>query len=142
MGTSYKLAITGPLSIGSSTLTNIRSLTMSVSVETEELDIIATGQLKAYVAGRKDITIGGTLIAAQTSQSGGTTANAEDVQAVATAFLAGSNVELTVTDTVMGSISGPFICTKMDANYAAGKIISYTVEFKPTWTGEGVTFGS
>lgn len=124
------MAITAPLTVGSTSLTNIRGLTMSVSVDAEDLDIIATGGFKAYVSGRKDVTIGGTLLAAVDGA-----ANAADVAAIATAFASGEAVSLSFVDSVIGTVGGKFICTKMDANYAAGKIISYNVEFKPTYDG-------
>lgn len=120
------LSIDGNITFGETLLEHISAPTISISGDTEELDIIATGAMKAYIRGRNDVTVGFTLKKF---------ANAADVTAVLAAFAAGTPTTVSITDTAMGTISGPMIVSKCDENRAAGKQISYSVELKPTYNG-------
>ena len=144
--TKYRgqLGFTAPITVASQTLAYATGPTLNYSYETEELDLTAAGIVKAYANGKVDISISFEMKRFRTVTE--TTSNGEtvitygalppDVQAILDAFKTGTEVAVSVTDSVIGSLSGPFIVDKCDENRANGKIIGYSVELKPTFTGD------
>lgn len=147
MGTIYrpKLGIDSPIYFGSegSSAANGTQLqyasgpALTLSYETEELDLIVAGMTKAYLNGKIDASITFTLKNFQ-DDSGSYPA---DVAAIRAAFASGGALAVFTDDSGIGIIDGDFIVDKMDETRENGKVISWSVELKPTFTGRALTLG-
>lgn len=111
---------------------------LTLSYETEELDMIATGLVKAYINGKIDTSITFTLKNFQ-DESGAFPA---DITAIRAAFASGGALAVYTEDSAIGVIDGDFIVDKMDETRENGKVISWSVELRPTFTGRALTLGS
>ena len=132
-----KYGINGPISIGSAggsattQLNYISGPSLTLSREQEEIDMVVTGMVKAYLGGKMDIGISFTMKNFQTDQG----AYPDDIAAIRTAFSSGSAIAVSASDSSLGTITGDFIVSKMDETRENGKVISWSVELKPTFAG-------
>ncbi|MDO4585580.1 MAG: hypothetical protein Q4D62_15970 [Planctomycetia bacterium] len=143
MADAYKpvLGLDGPVYVGTSgtyvtantgtRLEYISGPSLTLSYETEDLDMVATGMTKAYLNGKLDVGISFTMKNFQT-ESGAFPA---DISKIRAAFISGGALGVLAADSAIGNIAGDFIVTKMDETRENSKVISWTVEMKPTFSG-------
>lgn len=110
---------------------------VTLSYETEELDMVATGLVKAYLNGKIDTAITFTLKNFQ-NESG---EYPEDIAIIRAAFATGGGISFYTNDSGIGEIDGDFIVDKMDETRDNGKVISWSVELKPTFSGRALKLG-
>lgn len=132
-----KYGINGPILVGtaggsaSTQLNYISGPSLTLSREQEEIDLVATGMVKAYFGAKMDIGITFTMKNFQTDQG----AYPDDIAAIRSAFSSGSAIAVSASDTALGTITGDFIVSKMDETRENGKVVSWSVELKPTFVG-------
>ena len=135
---SPKFGIDGDIKIGTkgssaasgTTLQYISGPSISISRDSEEVDMRVTGMVKAYVPGKADITISFTM---KNYQNEGV--YPEDIAKIMSAFSANDPISAYITDSALGTIDGDFVVSKMDETRENGKIISWSIELKPTFCG-------
>lgn len=135
------LGLDGPVYVGTagtyvsnSTGTRLEYISgpsLTLSYETEELDIVATGMTKAYLNGKLDIGISFTMKNFQNASG----TFPEDISKIRSAFISGGAIGVLASDFAIGNIAGDFIVNKMDETRENSKVISWTVELKPTFSG-------
>lgn len=113
-----------PITVGGVELKHASGITVASSMTTEEVDVMAAENNVWYVANKKEVTISFTI---KMFNVGGTAA--EEVAPFLAAVASGDPIAITIDDA-----TGNYICTKCDANREAGKVVSYSVELKPTIT--------
>lgn len=112
------------LSVGGVSLKNASNLNVEVTRTTEEVDVMGAEDNEWFVYNKLGYTITFTLKAFNIGGSAATE--------IATFQNACQNG--TVLAMELDNVSGNFICTKCSANREAGKVVSYSVELKPTIT--------
>ena len=124
----------GSTASGGIRLEYISGPSLTITREQEELDMVITGMVKAYLGGKIDIGITFTMKNFQTEEG----AYPSDISKVMSAFSSGEAVSVYVSDSSLGNIDGDFIVSKMDETRENGKVISWSVELKPTFVGRKV----
>lgn len=112
------------LQVGGVSLKNASNLNVEVTRTTEEVDVMGAEDNEWYVYNKLGYTITFTLKAFNIGGSAAT-----EIETFQNACQNG-----TVLAMALDGVSGNFICTKCSANREAGKVVSYSVELKPTIT--------
>lgn len=112
------------ITAGGVELKHASGITVSSSMTTEEVDVMAAENNVWYVPNKKEVSISFTI---KMFNIGGTAAS--EVAPFLAAVASGDPIAVTID-----GVTGNFICTKCDANREAGKVVSYSVELKPTIT--------
>lgn len=128
---SVKVGTAGTSASSGTALAHISGPSITMSRETEDVDMTVTGMVKAYVAGKADVGVTFTMKNFQTSLG----VYPADIAAIMAAFSGNTAISAYITDSALGDIDGDFIVSKMDETRENGKIISWSVELKPTYVG-------
>lgn len=134
----YGTAGTDPAETDANRLLYITGPALTITSDMEEADIVAVGLVKAYYEGKMDIGITFDTKKFQTDSG----VFPPDIAALKAAKTTRSALAITVKDSAIGDIKGDFLVSKMDENRENGKIISWSVELKPTFIGRAVVYGS
>lgn len=110
------------LKVGGTPLKNASALNVEVTRTSEEVDVMAAEDKELFVYNKLGYTITFTLKAFNIDGSAST-----EISTFQDACQNGTTVKMTLDD-----VDGEFICTKCSANREAGKVVSYSVELKPT----------
>ena len=113
-----------PITIGGVEMKHASGINVSNSVTTEEVDVMAAENNAWDVPNKKETTISFTL---KMFNIGGSASS--ELAVLTSAMATGTPVSATID-----GATGNFIVTKCDANREAGKVVSYSVELKPTIT--------
>lgn len=139
-----KYGIDGPIYIGTAgesasggqRLEYISGPSMTITREQEEIDMVITGMVKAYLGGKIDIGVTFTMKNFQTDEG----AFPADISQIQNAFSSGTAISVSISDSSLGTIDGDFIVSKMDETRENGKVISWSVELKPTFVGRTLSW--
>ena len=110
------------LKVGGVTLKNASALNVEQTRTTEEVDVMAAEDKELFVYNKLGYTITFTLKAFNIDGTAST-----EIEAFQEACQNGTTLNMTLDD-----VEGEFICTKCSANREAGKVVSYSIELKPT----------
>ncbi len=112
------------LSVGGVSLKNASNLNVEVTRTTEEVDVMGAEDKEWFVYNKLGYTVTFTLKAFNIGGSAAT-----EIATFQNACQGGTTLSITLDE-----VTGNFICTKCSANREAGKVVSYSVELKPTIT--------
>ena len=138
---SYRLGINGAVKVGSAgstattRLIHISGPTLNITSDMEEMDIVATGLIKAYVEGKRDISISFTIKDVRVDD-----ASPSDIALLRSAYKTRTPISVLAEDSSIGNIEGDFLISKMEETRENGKVVSWNTEMKPTYVGRMVTF--
>lgn len=138
---TYRLGIDGPVKIGTAgavatqRLLHISGPTLNITSDMEELDIVAVGLIKAYVEGKRDISISFTVKDVRVDN-----ASPADISMLRAAYKTRTPISVLAEDSSIGNIDGDFLISKMEETRENGKVISWNTELKPTYVGRMVQF--
>lgn len=123
---TMKYGFDGPISVGGNAISSYGK-SINLTAEAEDLDIESAKLLEACVCGKITVEVSFSQKALSSN----------------TGFIVGNVYTLSVSDSVVGTIAGPMICTKASENRENKKVISRDYSFKPAYSnGATCTFSS
>lgn len=135
LGIDLGIYVGEPMTDPTERLIHISQPQLELSTETEEMDILATGLYNAYVDGNMELGI--TFTMRRFTADGKDPA---DTKIIRNAFRTRTPISVRAEDTAAGTILWDYKVTKMSENREKSKVVSWSVELKPTYIGRGPEF--